>query len=287
MCALKLEKLTEGERTVWESLAEATYEESGYADSMDEDAFEVIQCVCYEALEGDFDWMLHIVYDNGATVARNKHNAEFRRLLKRAYEHAVASGSAGACCNLGNMYHNTDNSGSDEDYATAIELYELGADRGDDQSSVNLGYIYYYGRGVAKDYAAAYECYARAALTSGNPEAFWKLGDLYAGGRGVRQSDRMAWAMYSKAYENGKGSGFECRAAHHMADYLMTGIEGVFEPDPDRALELYVRAEISYYKAIDAGLTYYSRCLDQAIEGQAQARKAVQEKHRRIRTGEE
>ena len=61
----------------------------------------------------------------------------------------------------------------------------------------------------------------------------------------------------------------------------------MFEPDPDRALELYVRAEISYYKAIDAGLTYYSRCLDQAIEGQAQARKAVQEKHRRIRAGEE
>ncbi len=287
MCALRLEELTDEERASWEALSNEDYEGSEYAALMDKDAFEVIQSVYSAALDDDFDWMLRLVVINGTVVARNKSNAAFCALLKRAYEHAVASGNAGACCNLANMYHNTDGTGSKEDYATAIELYELGADRGDDQSSVNLGYIYYYGRGVDKDYAAAYECYARAALTNGNPEAFWKLGDLYAGGRGVRQSDWMAWTMYLKAYENGKGTGFQCRAAHHVADYLMTGIEGKLDPDPDRALELYVKAEVSYYDAIDSGLTYYSRCLDQAIEGQAKAREAIREKHRRIRAGEE
>ena len=145
---------------------------------MDEDAFEAIQDICRAALYGDFDWMLDIAAGNDVVIARNARNAPLRKLLKRAYEHAVASGNAGACCNLGNMYHRTDDSGSNGDYATAIELYELGADRGNAQSSVNLGYIYYYGRGVTKDYAAAHECYARAALIDGNPEAYFGPGGV-------------------------------------------------------------------------------------------------------------
>lgn len=68
---------------------------------------------------------------------------------------------------------------------------------------------------------------------------------------------------------------------------LLNGIEGKLGPDPERALELYVEAELSCYDAIDAGLTNYSKCLQQAVEGQAWAREAVREKHRRIRAGEE
>ena len=287
MCAAEIEKLSDQERSDWEAMCSKSYDESGYKNCMDEESYDLICNICSCALEGDFDWMLETVMDGSVVVARNERNPEFCRLLKRAYEHAVACGNAGACCNLANMYHETSGDGSAEDYARAIEIYELGADRGSAQASVNLGYIYYYGRGVAVDYGKAYECYARAALMDGNPEALWKLGDLYAGGRGVRQSDWMAWTLYSKAYENGEGTGFACRAAHHVADYLLNGIEGRLEPDPERALELYVEAELSYYDAIDAGLTYYSKCLQQAIEGQEKARKAVRERHRRIRGGEE
>lgn len=78
----------------------------------------------------------------------------------------------------------------------------------------------------------AFECYASAAFIDGNPEAYWKLGDLYAGGRGVRKSVRMAWLMYSKAYERGHGTVYAGRAAHHLADCLLNGVEGVSSPTP-------------------------------------------------------
>lgn len=280
-------RLTDQERSDWEAMVCEEYEESGYAALTGEDAFDAIQGICEAALAGDFKWMLRQVVMDEVNIARHKGSPAFRGLLRRAYEHAVASGDAGACCNLGNMYHETDGTGPAEDYAAAAALYELGADRGDVQSSVNLGYIYYYGRGTGVDYARAYECFSRAALSNGHPEALYKLGDLYAGGRGVRRSDPMAWRLYSRALENAAGSIFECRAAHHVADYLMEGVEGTVDPDPERALELYVRAELGYYAAIDAGLDYYGGCLGQAIEGQSRAREAVAERHRRIRAGGE
>lgn len=286
MASMELTKLTTEERKAWEAMCAQGYEESPLRDSMDEESFALICLICRAALEGDFSCLHGLIAENCVTCARNEDNPAFCNLLKRAYEHGVVCGDAGCCCNLANMYHDTKNEGSDEDYAKAVALYELGADRGDVQSSVNLGYIYYYGRGTDEDYVRAYECFARAALLEDHPEALWKLGDLYAAGKGVPQSDRMAWELYSKAYEKTDGSALRCRAAHHMADYLLKGIDGFLDPDPERALALYTEAELYYYAVIDAGLSYYSRQLDQAIEGQSAAREAVRERHRRIREGE-
>ena len=72
-----------------------------------------------------------------------------------------------------------------------------------------------------------------------------------------------------------------------MADYLLSGIKGKLQPGPDRALRLYNEAEIGYYELIDSVLEYYQRQLEQAIAGQAKAREAAQEKHRRIRADED
>lgn len=263
------------------------YEDSAYAGQMSKDAYDILANACVDALHGYCDDMLHDLYFDQALLAREmKTRGAFARIVKRLYEHGVASGDAGCCCNLANLYHNTSGRGSAEDYARAVELYELGSDRGDTQSMINLGYIYYYGRGCERDYARAYECYARAALTDTNPEAYWKLGDLYASGKGVRKSDRIAWQLYSKAYELAGKSPLAARAAHHMADYLMRGIDGAVGPDPERALGLYVQAEAGYYHLIDAGLTYYQRQLDQSIEGQQLAREALQKRHLDIRAGE-
>lgn len=283
---MEYRKLTDEELAQWQGMNEVRYADSPLHDAMPEEAYDLIVRVCYEAVTEDFDWMCYFIGDNQVAFARYGDNAAFCDLLKRAYEHGVACGHAGCCCNLANKYHNIKNQGTPEEYATAIELYELGASRGDAQSSINLGYIFYYGRGVDVDYARAYECFARGALTTGNPEGYWKLGDLYAGGMGVTQSDRTAWTLYSKAHDYAGDSAFGCRAAHHMADYLLSGIEGFLEPDPDAALRLYNEAEVGYYAIIDAGLTYYSKQLEQCIEGQARARQAVQEKHSRIRAGE-
>lgn len=279
-------KLTDEERASWEEMEILGYESSPLRDGMPEEAFYFIASICGNAAREEFEWMMESICDNSVFLARYEDIPAFHRLLMRAYEHGVACGNAGCCCNLANMYHNVKNEGSTEDYATAIELYELGASRGDTQSSINLGYIYYYGRGVAVDYGRAYECFARGALQDGHPEGYWKLGDLYAGGKGVTQSDRMAWTLYKKAYNNAGPSALKSRAAHHLADYLLRGIEEVVEADPDAALRFYNEAELGYYQLIDEGLDYYTPQLNQCIEGQALARKAVQEKHQAIRQGQ-
>lgn len=283
---MECRKLTEEELAQWEVMGEIDYADSPLHDEMLEEAYDLIVDVCYQAAVGGFDWVCCLAVEDSVAFARHEDNLAFRRLLKRAYEHAVACGHAGSCCNLANMYHDTKNQGSSQDYAIAIDLYELGASRGDTQSSINLGYIFYYGRGVAVDYSRAYECFAHGALVGDNPEGYWKLGDLYASGKGVRQSDRTAYVLYSKAHKLAGDSAFACRAAHHMADYLLSGIEDSLEPNPDAALRLYNEAELGYYALIDSGLDYYGKQLEQCIEGQARARQAAQEKHYRIRAGE-
>lgn len=280
---MECKKLTDKEYSDWMALSDSEYADSSLHNSLDEESFYVISAICGAAATDDFEWMLDIINNHLEVVAQASSNDAFRRLLKRAYEHAVACGDAGSCCNLANMYHDTDNAGTEEDYETARELYELGADRGDDQSSVNLGYLYYYGRGMAPDYLRAYECFARAALLTDNPEGYWKLGDLYASGKGVPKSHRTAWSMYSRAYHAAGESPLAARAAHHLADYLMTGIDGFLQPDPDKALRLYNEAELGYYRLIESGLSYYGRQLDQVIEGQKKARAASQELHHCVR----
>ncbi len=281
---MEFAKLSDAERAQWAELVEADYRAEDWHGLSEEDA-GLLCTFMDDVLDGLFDCLVEEVAEYRADVARLGVNPFFSDTLRRAYECGVADDHAGCCCNLANLYHETDGTGSAQDYATAVELYERGADLGDPQASVNLGYIYYYGRGCARDYAKAYECYSRAALACGHPEAYCKLGDLYANGYGVRRSSWMAWLMYSKAYEQGKDTPFACRAAHHVADMLMTGIDGMLEKDPQRALRLYVEAELSYYDAIDAGLDYYRGCLNQAIEGQQKAREAVRQLHEEIRTG--
>lgn len=273
---MEFTKLTDQERADWLELTETDYENSPLKDDMSSELFDLIAGIFSDAAEDDFDGMLYWINSQPSLHHRGLRNPVFRRLQIRAYEHAIACGNGPCCCNLGNLYHDADTTGTAEDYDAARELYELGADRGDDQSAINLGYLYYYGRGVARDYQRAYECFAHGALSADNPEGYWKLGDLYASGNGVRQSDRMAWTLYSKAYKNAHGSALTCRAAHHMADYLLTGIEGVVEEDPTGALRLYNEAEAGYYTLIDAGMTYYIPQLQQAIEGQEKARWVIQ-----------
>lgn len=281
---MEFTKLSDAERARWAELVDGDYDACDW-HGLSETPARLLILLMDDVLQGEFDWLVQEVAASAADVARLQANPFFKATLRRAYECGVAADHAGCCCNLANLYHETDGTGSAQDYATAVALYEKGADLGDAQASVNLGYIYYYGRGCARDYAKAYECFSRAALACGHPEAYYKLGDLYAGGRGVRQSDWMAWLMYSKAYERGKDTAFACRAAHHVADMLMVGIEGKLEPDPQRALRLYVEAELSYYDAIDSGLVYYRGCLRQAVEGQAKAREAVLRLHEEIRAG--
>ena len=117
----------------------------------------------------------------------------------------------------------------------------------------------------------------------------WSRGDVekLADVAAANGAKGMAWIAYTDTDTELAGkSPLAARAAHHMADYLMRGIDGAVGPDPERALGLYVQAEAGYYHLIDAGLTYYQRQLDQSIEGQQLAREALQKRHLDIRAGE-
>lgn len=284
---MECKKLTAQEIDRWSELIADSYDTSPLHDRIVVHEWKTIYLAFVNAIEEDFDEMCESFFDNIPAYERLKNDPLLREFIMRMYEHGVACGHAGCCCNLANFYHDAPNDGSPEDYAIAIDLYELGKARGDAQSAINLGYMYYYGRGTNRNYARAYECYAFGALMANNPEGYWKLGDLYASGRGVRKSEFTAWRMYVNAYKHAGEPPLTARAAHHMADYLLHGIEGKLEPNPEAALSLYTEAELGYYTLIDDGLTYYSRQLEQAIEGQQAARIAVREHHRRIRAGEE
>lgn len=67
------------------------------------------------------------------------------------------------------------------DYATAYHHYQQAADAGNVPAMSNLGYCYYYGRGVHKNKSKAKECWTRAAIL-GDACAIYKLGDMYRNG---------------------------------------------------------------------------------------------------------
>lgn len=258
-------------------LIQTRYEDSPLQDTMSQAEFDLICYLTRFALDEDLDDLVEMSVNLGATFQQAMDNPAFCFRFMRLLEAGAASGNGGCCCNLANLYH-MGCSACPADYATARELYLKGRELGDMQSAVNLGYMYYYGRGGEPDLAAAYECYAVAAACAHHPEAYCKLGDLYAHGKFVSKNDPIAWTLYKRAYELAGDDPLYARPAHHMADYLMHGIEGVLEKDYDSALLLYSQAERGYYNLIyNEGLGYYKRQLAQAIEGQQKARQAIQD----------
>src|SRR5262249_41546814 len=73
-----------------------------------------------------------------------------------------------------------------KDYATALRIWIRLAEQGDAASQYNVAQLYYSGRGVAQNLAAAAGWYRRAA-EQGFPDAQLNLGIACALGRGVPQ----------------------------------------------------------------------------------------------------
>jgi uncharacterized protein len=65
--------------------------------------------------------------------------------------------------------------------------------------------MYYYGKGVSKDYAEAAQWYRKSA-EQGNTNAEYSLAYMYHGGKGVPQDDSEAARWCLKAAEQGNAS---------------------------------------------------------------------------------
>ena len=72
------------------------------------------------------------------------------------------------------------------------------ANSGDTEAQNNLGYRYYSGQGVSKNYAEAIKWF-RMAANQGFAEAQFNLGTMYYNGEGVLQNYTEAMKWYKKA----------------------------------------------------------------------------------------
>ena len=88
------------------------------------------------------------------------------------------------------------------DYKTALEKWRPLAEDGNTSAQVNVGVIYFEGRGVPKDYEEALKWYKMAAM-KGHAEAEYNLGVAYAQGQGVAQDQKEALRWYRQSAERG------------------------------------------------------------------------------------
>ena len=88
------------------------------------------------------------------------------------------------------------------DYKAAMEKWRPLAEDGNTSAQVNMGVMYYEGRGVPRNYEEALKWYKMAAM-QGHAEAEYNLGVAYAQGRGVEQDQREALRWYRQSAERG------------------------------------------------------------------------------------
>jgi TPR repeat protein len=139
---------------------------------------------------------------------------------------------ANAMYNRGELYYY--GRGVAQDYAKAREWYEKAAAKGDASAMNNLGDLYDYGRGVVQDHAKAREWYEKAAAKD-NASAMNNLGSLYRAGFGVAQDYAKALEWYEKAAARG-----DARAMRNLGSLYEHG-RGVAQ-DYAKAREWYEKA---------------------------------------------
>lgn len=89
-------------------------------------------------------------------------------------------------------------------YKEGMSLDQLAkcANQGDAIAQNNLGFMYYEGNSLPRDYKKAVEWYSKAAEQA-YAGAQYNLGVMYENGEGVAQDEKKAFELYSKAAEQG------------------------------------------------------------------------------------
>jgi len=130
---------------------------------------------------------------------RYLNNSQFEN-SKEMYELAVKQNYSDAQYKLGYMYYY--GNGIDKDYPKAKEMFELAANQDNSDAQCQLGNMYYYGDGIDKSYLHAKRMY-ELAMKQGNSDAQYELGNMYYNGEGVTQDYATAKTMYELAAKQG------------------------------------------------------------------------------------
>jgi TPR repeat protein len=91
---------------------------------------------------------------------------------------------------------------NEHNYALALKEIAPLADAGDADAQHLLGLMYYMGRGVPRDYAAAFSWHHKAAV-QGLPAAEYVVGAMYYTGNAVPRDQTLAVSWFRKAAEQG------------------------------------------------------------------------------------
>tara|TARA_R110000868_G_scaffold50530_3_gene161400 strand:- start:3366 stop:3983 length:618 start_codon:yes stop_codon:yes gene_type:complete len=115
-----------------------------------------------------------------------------------------------------------------EDFETAVKLYERAAAAGDMYAMNNLGDMYYNGRGVKRSWVEAMKWYRQGA-EKGNADSQHAVGMMYELGESVRPNAAEAVKWYLLAANQGL-----LRSQNSLGILYTTGAKGL-EPSPVRA----------------------------------------------------
>jgi hypothetical protein len=155
-----------------------------------------------------------------------KHN-EAMGILLEAKDRGSALSRGSALERLGD-YLTYGRKGIAKDPQQGIAYYEEGARLSHAGCLLELGLVYYYGRGRDKDYGKAFELWSRGAEL-GSPACLDNLGILYQEGKGVEKDLKKARELYESAHRYGAAGALNSIA------WMMFKNDGVW--DPDEAVE--------------------------------------------------
>ncbi len=146
----------------------------------------------------------YVAYEMMVSAVRNAESARLEQLGFRkedaiaCFKAAAQAGVPTAYGNLGELYEEA------KQYKKALEAYQKGVDKGDDNAMIQLGVLYMNGEGVAKDYHKAFKYFEKASL-KGNVTGLVELGLMYENGWGVKQDYAKAMEYYQKGKKGKKG----------------------------------------------------------------------------------
>lgn len=201
-------------------------------------------------------------------------------VLMACFKYAISRGSGRCADTLGSIY--CSNGVLGENWNNAETLFHIGMDLGFYRSTLNLGYIYEYGRTGVRDVKRAYEYYTLAAALWPTSESVYKLGDMYANGDAVERDMLRARTLWEHSLDIAESVEEVALASIRIAPLLIdrSGDNGGAEFDPKKALDYFQKAEIGIrriLKRLSYDSIYYQEFLDEALDGQAKARAILDE----------
>ena len=195
-------------------------------------------------------------------------------ILNDGFEYGA--GDPDAMCDLGTLYMDGIR-GFRKDPDKATGCYKLAAEYGSLRAARILGHCYYRGNYLPQNYECAYRYFSLAAF-QGDINSLCMIAEMYENGRYVDKNEGEAFRIVLSCLTMITGD-----PSAEEAGPLMLRLGNCFlnsigtEPDAKAALMCFQNAESYLYDLVKSGFTQMKKSLNEAIDGQIQARRILAE----------